>query len=145
MLLRIMQGEEAGKVYKLDEMINSSRMIVTMGRQSPDVYNNIGIKEEDSCYISRIHCTLVKNPDKKRWLIQDGQWRMECSIAKRLPYPNPCLHCTAACLRNDSKYSWKHSTNGTYVNSKEVDEKGSYIKPGDIITVGDVKLRVEGY
>lgn len=148
MLLRIMQGEEAGKVYKLDEMINTSRMIVTMGRQSPDVYNNIGIKEEDSCYVSRIHCTLIKNIDNQRWLLRDGQWRDKCPISQRLPFSNPCAHCTARCPQPGSEYYgkyWKRSTNGTYINSREVDEKGSYIKPGDIITIGDVKLRVEGY
>lgn len=146
--LRIMQGEEAGKVYKLDEMINSSRRIVTMGRKSPDVYNVIGIKEEDSCYISRIHCTMEKNPDSNRWILRDGQWRYDCPIGLRDRHSNPCLICTAWCnekVRSDYKWSWKHSMNGTYINSKEVDEIGFYIKPGDIITIGDVKLRAEGY
>lgn len=148
LLLRIMQGEEAGKVYKLDEMINSNRMIVTMGRQSPDVYNRIGIKEEDSSYVSRIHCTLEKNLDNNRWILRDGQWRYDCPIGLRDTHLNPCKICTAWCsekVRSDYHWSWKHSMNGTYINSREVDEMGFYINPGDIITVGDVKLRVEGY
>jgi len=39
---------------------------------------------------------------------------------------------------------WKTSLNGTYVNSVEVDPNGARIKAGDIISIGDVKLRVEG-
>ena len=40
---------------------------------------------------------------------------------------------------------WKNSTNGTYVNSTEVGQIGTIIKPGDIISVGDTKFRVEAY
>ena len=39
---------------------------------------------------------------------------------------------------------WKESLNGTYVNSNEVPPSGVKIMPGDIISIGDVKMRVEG-
>jgi len=35
--------------------------------------------------------------------------------------------------------------NGTYVNSEKISEEGHIIVPGDIISIGDIKLRVEGY
>lgn len=35
--------------------------------------------------------------------------------------------------------------NGTYVNSTEVGVHGFVLQVGDIITIGDTKLRVEGY
>lgn len=35
--------------------------------------------------------------------------------------------------------------NGTYVNSTPVSSEGMEFHPGDIISIGDVKLRVEGY
>ena len=35
--------------------------------------------------------------------------------------------------------------NGTYVNSTEVGCHGFVLQVGDIITIGDTKLRVEGY
>ena len=144
-LLRVMQGEEAGRVYRLDDLCRQNRWMLTMGRTSSDVYNMIGIKEEDTCYVSRCHCTLEKNPDTGRWLLRDGQWRMDCPVALRWQQNTfPCPSCTAHC---DGKkpFHWRRSTNGTYVNSTEVDHFGQYITPGDIITVGDVKLRVEGY
>ena len=37
------------------------------------------------------------------------------------------------------------STNGTYVNSKEVGIYGMPFSPGDIISIGDTKLRAEAY
>lgn len=39
----------------------------------------------------------------------------------------------------------ENSMNGTYVNSTEVGSHGFVLQVGDIITIGDTKLRVEGY
>lgn len=146
-LLRVMQGEEAGRVYKLDEICSDKRWMLTMGRKSSEVFNVIDIKEEDSCYVSRCHCTLEKNRDNSSWLLRDGQWRVNCPIALRSGSgAYPCYTCTAHhCPTGKGTPCWRRSTNGTYINSTEVDSVGQYINPGDIITVGDVKLRVEGY
>jgi serine/threonine protein kinase len=120
-LLRIMQGEEYGKAYKLNELIINRNNIVTMGRRDFDVSNVIPITEEQSCYISRKHCTMEFDSIQNRWYIRDGQWD-----------------------RNATN-GWKKSLNGTYINSMEVSQNGMPISPGDIISIGDVKLRVEGY
>lgn len=54
-LLRIMQGEDYGKVYKLDDMLRGESAILSMGRKDDGVYNDIAIVEENSSYISRKH------------------------------------------------------------------------------------------
>ena len=120
-LLRVMQGEEHGRVYKLDDLLRGECSILSMGRKDEGVYNDIAITEEDSSYISRKHCTLELDYEIGSWIIRDGQW--------------------------DRNYTggWKRSTNGTYVNSKEVNVNGMAFSPGDIISIGDTKLRVEGY
>lgn len=120
-LLRVMQGEEHGRVYKLDDLLRGDCSILSMGRKDEGVYNDIAITEEDSSYISRKHCTLELDYEIGSWIIRDGQW--------------------------DRNYTggWKRSTNGTYVNSKEVNVNGMVFSPGDIISIGDTKLRVEGY
>lgn len=120
-LLRIMQGEEYGKEYRLDDLLNGKR-ILTIGRDTYNVHNALAIREENSCYVSRHHCTLEINYATGNWILRDGQWINE-----------PAGAC------------WKESLNGTYVNSTEVDTYGIIIQPGDIISIGDVKLRVEGY
>lgn len=117
-LLRVMQGEEYGKAYKLDELLPARRRIVTIGRQDEETMNTIAIEDKE-CYISRCHCTLELDEERGCWLIRDGQF-----------------------VKGSG---WKNSLNGTYVNSSEVDEFGMPISPGDIISIGDVKLRVEGY
>lgn len=120
-LLRVMQGEEHGKVYKLDDLLRDDCCILSMGRKDEGTYNDIAITEEDSSYISRKHCTLELDYEIGSWIIRDGQW---------------------------DRYNtggWKRSTNGTYVNSKEVNTNGMAFSPGDIISIGDTKLRVEGY
>lgn len=116
-LLRIMQGEEYGTVYYLDKLLGS-HYVITMGRNDTDTINMLPIVETRSCYISRHHCTLEKDEASGGWYIRDGQWTPK---------------------------GWKCSLNGTFVNSSEVDKYGMRFFPGDIISIGDVKLRVEGY
>lgn len=120
-LLRVMQGEEHGRVYKLDDLLRDECSILSMGRKDEGINNDIAITEEGSSYISRKHCTLELDYEIGSWIIRDGQW--------------------------DRNYTggWKRSTNGTFVNSKEVNVNGMVFSPGDIISIGDTKLRVEGY
>ena len=81
----------------------------------------IQLPELTSAYISRRHCTIELDDEKDIWYIRDGQWDKE------------------------TKEKWSRSLNGTYVNSEKVTEEGHKIVPGDIISIGDIKLRVEAY
>ena len=115
-LLRIMQGEEFGRIYNLTELSrNLDRLALTVGRNED---NNIYLREEQSSYISRFHCTFETDMQRIEWRVRDGQWQ----TVSRL---------------------WKSSTNGTFVNSSQVGQSGYYLKPGDILTVGDTKMRYE--
>ncbi len=119
LLLRVMHGEEYGRVYYLDDIVNQKRnSILLMGRHNVQLINDIPIREENSTYVSRTHCTLELDYSLGEWVIRDGQWHA---------------------------HQWKKSTNGTFLNSSEVNIDGSVIKPGDIISIGDTKLRVEAY
>ena len=122
-LLRIMQGEEYGRVYQLNTLLRDGLLMITVGRQDTGVQNTLPVVENLSSYISRRHCTLELDKVAVQWYIRDGQW-----IGKSIN-------------GND----WQYSKNGTFVNSSEVSRKGMPICPGDIVSVGDVKLRVEGY
>ena len=93
--LRVMQGEEFGRIYRLNELLHSSgKRLLTIGRDDEDIHNTIPIKETESSYISRKHCTLEYNQDNNTWLLRDGQWDA-FTFSK-----------------------WKVSTNGTYIGSK---------------------------
>lgn len=120
-LLRIMQGEEHGKVYRLNDLIDGVCKVITVGRQSADTHNTIEIRETLSTYISRRHCTLEYNSDKQQWILRDGQWN------------------------RDNVTGWQSSLNGTFVNSADATMSGIALHCGDIVSIGDVKLRVEGY
>ena len=119
-LLRVMQGEEHGAVYKLNELLQGNSRVVTVGCNDPFVRNLLPVTENLSRFISRKHCTL-ELAGNNQWYIRDGQWERTATNG------------------------WKNSLNGTFVNSTEVPATGMSIKPGDIISIGDVKLRVEGY
>ena len=116
LVLKIMHGEEYGKVYNLTQMaLSTNRKLFTMGRTSQ---NDIHITETQSSYISRFHCVLETDANFCDWRIIDGQWRPD-------------------------EKQWVRSTNGTYVNSSEVTEKGFWMQVGDIISIGDTKLKLE--
>jgi pSer/pThr/pTyr-binding forkhead associated (FHA) protein len=116
-----MQGEEFGKIYRLSDMLTVNKSLFTLGRKDALIRNDIEILENQSTYISRKHCTIEHNRATNKWLIRDGQW--EPSLPSR----------------------WKESLNGTYINSDSVPQRGMYINVGDIISIGDVKIRVENY
>lgn len=120
-MLHVMQGDEFGKCYRLPELLQHPRRIITLGRSDNSVFNTIQISELTSSFISRRHCTIELDYDNEIWYIRDGQWDKE------------------------TKKKWTSSLNGTYVNSEEVSEEGYKIVPGDIISIGDVKFRVEAY
>jgi len=113
--LQVMQGEEHGKTYDLTQMVQRGMRRLTIGRQSD---NNVYVKSDFSDFLSRHHCTI--EPDTGQWRLMDGQW-------------SPDRMC------------WVDSTNGTFVNSRPITRTGFYLKPGDIISMGDVTLRFESY
>jgi serine/threonine protein kinase len=122
LLLRIMQGEEYQKTYKLNDLLQGKGRIITLGRYDDGVTSNhIPLVEDEGNYISRKHCTLELDYATRNWYIRDGQWD------------------------RNSNGGWKRSLNGTFVNSAEATADGIPVFPGDIVSIGDIKLRVEGY
>lgn len=114
-MLKVMQGKEYGRVYDLDQIMSQTgKRLVTVGR---DAGNSVVINDFDESYVSRRHCTLEKI-SSSYWQIRDGQWNPEIS-------------------------AWHESMNGTYVNSDTVLQSGRLLKDGEIITIGDVKLKFD--
>lgn len=115
--LRVMQGEEYGKVYDLTELMQqANKRLVTAGR---DINNMVCLKEYETAYTSRKHFTMECR-ESNEWIIRDGQWDMESR-------------------------AWRNSSNGTYINSTEIAMEGRGIADQDIISVGEIKLRFEKY
>ena len=122
LMLRLLQGEEFGKIYRLGELFSGgSKRILTLGRRDNDIFNQIPISESGTTFVSRRHSTIELDSETGKVYIRDGQWD------------------------KDAKDGWINSLNGTYVNSDEVSNEGKELSIGDIVSVGDVKLRVEGY
>ncbi len=117
-LLQVMQGEEYGRYYLLDDMLRGYNNRLTLGRKDPSVDNDVEIKEENSAYISRHQCTFELDYSRGCWIVYDGQ---------------------------QASGGWRPSRNGTFVNSRPVGRKGLPFNPGDIISIGEVKLRAEAY
>ena len=114
-MLRVMQGKEFGRVYDLEAIMQSiGRRLLTVGR---DFASSVCIVDFSESYVSRRHCTL-ECMQNGQWQIRDGQW-------------------------NGDSMMWQNSTNGTFVNSESVSQDGKTLSNGDIITIGDIKLKLE--
>ena len=114
-VLKVMQGKEYGREYHIEELVRiSGRRVLTVGRGD---MNTIVIEDYVESYMSRKHCT-IEHLGGDYWQIRDGQWDPETA-------------------------SWRDSMNGTYVNSDSVTKAGRMLNSGDIITIGDVKLKFE--
>lgn len=111
----VTQGDNLGGVYELDKLLKGYCRMINVGRNND---NDIIIPERNGTYVSRNHFTLECLPDGSGWLIRDGQW-------------------------NINGKSWVTSTNGTYINSQQIDMKGVKLYTGDIITAGEYKFKVE--
>lgn len=123
LLLRVVHGENADQVFYLNDIIQRQPCgVVTVGRANSTTGNDIMLPETHSTYISRRHCTLELDDcaGPGQWVVRDGQF-------------------------DPNTRQWRRSTNGTYVNSREAEAGGLPFGPGDIISVGDVKMRAEGY
>lgn len=119
--LIITQGDNLGTTYILSNFLSGHRRMLHVGRKPED--NDIVLPENNSTYVSRYHFTLEKSKDGSFWTIKDGQWIK-------------------------SERAWVTSTNGTYLNATPVithsdGKNGLKVFTGDIITVGEYKIKVE--
>ena len=111
--LEVVYGETNGRKFQLD----TGKGLLSMGRDTESLHNDVCLQDDDH-YISRRHATLEWDNVSMHWFIRDGQFDvMDCC--------------------------WKRSKNGTYVNSREIDDMdGVRLDVGDIIYVGDTRLKV---
>lgn len=113
-VLRILQGQGYGSVCSLNSLLGDG-MLVTIGRAA---HNRLCLKEEGTYYLSRRHCCIETDSARSVWTLRDGQW-------------------------DSAARSWIRSSNGTFINSKSVNEYGMSLTHGDIIALGDYRLRFE--
>lgn len=117
--LMVVYGDKRG--VPSDGLLRKGKKMLTIGRHSGDVRNDIELYGDDNRYISRRHATLEWDENDRHWYIRDGQFDMET-------------------------HSWTRSKNGTHVNSREADfSNGILLEVDDIIYVGEMRIAVTGY
>lgn len=122
--LRVMVGPETGQCYDLGPFV-AIKGLVNLGRYSDFELtdNDVSIREfnDNTPYISRFHATIERSKKTGEWFIRDGQWRET----------------------DEGDKAWLPSRNGVFVNAARASPDGMPIYPGDILTIGDITLRVE--
>lgn len=120
--LVVTQGDETGRAYSLTRRLPAqSTGIIRLGWYNPELpdRNHIEIVEKSTAFVSNYHATIERHWQQQRWFIRDGQYRV-----------------------HEGKWDWYHSTNGVEVNAKRINSNGYEILPGDIITIGDTRLKL---
>ena len=126
--LRIMNGEDCNSRINITQLIKEKhpKRILTIGwfdKANPNL-NDIGLNESFTQFIPRRHATLEFQinpaPNEQSWFIRDGQFYEKKGIK-----------------------GWHCSLNGVLVNSRLISQHGVELKYGDIITIGEVTIRVE--
>jgi serine/threonine protein kinase len=119
--LKVMDGEEYGRVYNLAMLQKNREMcVLKLGVDDPEhnLINDIPVTELQSRYVSRAHASVERHADGY-WYIRDGQYVMKGGLL-----------------------DWHRSMNGTYVNGIEVGKnQGKRLEVGDIITVGNTTIK----
>lgn len=117
-VLKVMEGENVGHIYYVSLMMDTSeKNILTIGWDDPDEssQNDLELPENETRYISRKHATIIRKDNT--WQLMDGQ-------------------------RLDSDGSITPSRNGTYINYEPlVLGRGEQLRHGDIISIGNVRLK----
>ena len=71
--LRVMQGMDYGQVFRLKDLLQGTKRIITIGR---DRGNSLCLRDGEYPRLSRRHCTLETDL-QGRWFVRDGQWVTE--------------------------------------------------------------------
>ena len=130
-----------GKQVDLESNLSKARTIVTLGRMAEEAYNVIALEEES---IDLFQCQFTRTSEGG-WKIQNGQWRTECPKGIRSRLQHACNLCMGRCVNSrpaHPTYSWRTPKNSTRLNGVELTHERTELKEGDVIEVGDIKLKV---
>ena len=121
-VLRVREGHNAGKVYRLSELNREKKQNrLLLGRQVPGHANDLALKETGLTLISTQHATLeviFNETGEEQWYIRDGQ---------------PAT----------SNAGWQLSRNGLTVNETPVSRQLLPLFHGDEISIGSFLLTVQ--
>jgi|JFJP01.1.fsa_nt_gi serine/threonine protein kinase len=121
-LLRVLHGEDVGKCFYLNNLAKNKQLrLLRIGyagvKDLPT--NDIPLSETFTEWISNRHASL-EITSEGRWFIKDGQFYEKNGVK-----------------------SWHNSKNGVQIGSDDVNSLGKELRVGDIITIGDVRMRFE--
>jgi hypothetical protein len=129
------------KQIDLESHLSRTRTIVTLGRQSDEIYNVLALDDDA---VDFFQCQFTRIVDG-HWKVQNGQWRTECPKGIRSRLQHACHLCMGRCVNAKAAhptYSWRHPLSPTLLNGKELPSEGKELKDGDMIHVGERILRV---
>lgn len=108
----VTMGSDIGKEYVLKKVLSHGKRMIRVGRETD---NDIVLSDFSASFVSRYHFTLELDKDGVTWYVRDGQWRI-------------------------GEKQWIESTNGTYLGPKLITKERNILKPGDVLTVGNIKI-----
>lgn len=123
----------AGQTIDPQKLVSARRTIVTIGRQSDEIYNVVGI---DDPSVDIFQCQL-KHTDRG-WILNNGQWRTECPKGIHSRLQHACSVCMGRCVNPQAAtptYSWRMPATPTLLNGQPIPTEGVVLHDGDTIQI----------
>lgn len=130
-----------GKQVDLESHLSRSRTIVTLGRESEEAYNVIALEDPT---IDLFQCQFTRTSDGN-WKVQNGQWRTDCPKGIKSRLQHACALCMGCCVNvrpAHPVYNWRFPARPTLLNGKEIPTEGVMLNDGDMLSVGDMSIKV---
>jgi len=126
---------------ELDALAEKYSHIVTIGRKCKEVWNSIAIEDES---VDQFQCYIMGAPGA--WKLNHGQERTECPKGLMSSKLVPCNGCLGRCVNlspGRPKYYLRTPDTPTLLNGSPVSEWGSNITEGDVVTFGNVTIKLQ--
>lgn len=126
----------------LDQLAAAYSGIVNIGRKCKEVWNTIAI-DDDS--VDPFQCNLI-GAVGGTWRLKHGQNRTECPKGLLSSKTLPCSSCTGRCVGvhpGKARYFQRTPEVQTLINEQPLSEWGNEIQIGDIISFGNVTVKVK--
>lgn len=124
----------------LDALAEDYSGIINIGKKCKQVWNTVMIDDES---VDQFQCNLIGRSGSYR--LNHGQQRTECPKGLLSDRTVPCNTCTGRCVNiraGRPKYFHRNPETPTLVNGAPVGEWGTDINEGDVITLGNIELKV---
>lgn len=129
-------------IFDLDALSDRYSGVLPIGQKCKHVWNAIALDAES---VDPFQCHIIGTAGGP-FRLHNGQQRTECPKGLISDKLIPCNGCTGRCVNvspGKPKYPLRTPATQTLINGQPVSQFGTYLKKGDVLTVGGIEISVQ--